>query len=186
VVTAWTRIGYYFDAAETFWQEWILNYNMDRQLLLAFKMQNSTRSGLNWMDNLASSIDEARQAASAFFRRWGASLAVFLIVVALGIYFGPRLRLTWNTRRRVLRAQRGQAQASDATLLYTRMLNLLARRGIEKPAWVTPVEFARCIPPSTIAPVVEDLTSAYNDLRFGGQREAARKIITLLDQLERM
>ena len=186
VVTAWTRIGYYFDAAETFWQEWILNYNMDRQLLLAFKMQNSTRSGLNWMDNLASSVDEARQTASAFFRRWGASLAVVLIVVALAIYFGPRIRLTWNTRRRVLRAQRGQAQASDATLLYTRMLNLLSRRGIEKPAWVTPLEFARCIPASTLAPVVEDLTSAYNDLRFGGRREAAKQMIALLDQLERM
>jgi protein-glutamine gamma-glutamyltransferase len=186
VVTAWTRIGYYFDAAETFWQEWVLNYNVDRQLLLALKMQNSTRSGLNWMDSVSSSIDEARRAATAFFRRWGASLAVVLIVVALGIYFGPRIRLTWNTRRRVLRAQRGQAQASDATLLYTRMLNVLSRRGIEKPAWVTPIEFARCIPASNIAPVVEDLTSAYNDLRFGGRRGAAGRMITLLDQLERM
>jgi hypothetical protein len=141
---------------------------------------------LNWMDSAASSIDEARRAATAFFRRWGASLAVVLIVVALGIYFGPRIRLTWNTRRRVLRAQRGQAQASDATLLYTRMLNVLSRRGIEKPAWVTPIEFARCIPASNIAPVVEDLTSAYNDLRFGGRRGAAGRMITLLDQLERM
>ncbi len=186
VVTAWTRIGYYFDAAETFWQEWVLNYSMDRQYLLALKMQSSTRSGLNWMDSAVSSIDEARQAATAFFRRWGASLAVILIAAALVIYFGPRIRLTWNTRRRVLRAQRGEAQASDATLLYLHMLTLLSRRGIEKPAWATPIEFARCLPASEVAPVVEDLTSAYNDLRFGGRREAAGRMVALLEQLERM
>jgi transglutaminase-like putative cysteine protease len=183
-VTAWTRIGYYFDAAETFWQEWVLNYNMDRQLLLAFKMQTSTRSGLSWMDNVTVSIDHARRAVTAFFRRWGATLAVFLIVAALGIYFGPRIRVTWNTRRRVLRVQRGQAQASDATLLYNRMLNLLSRKGIEKPAWVTPVEFARSLPPSHLTPLIEDLTAAYNDLRFGSRREVAGRMIALLEQLE--
>ena len=86
----------------------------------------------------------------------------------------------------MLRVQRGQAEASDATLLYNRMLSLLARRGLEKPAWVTPVEFVRSMPASDLAPVVEDLTYAYNDLRFGGRRDAAGRMIALLEQLERL
>ncbi len=186
LVTAWTRLGYYLDAAETFWQEWILNYNMDRQLLLALRMQSSTRSGLNWMDRFAVSVDHARRAATAFLKRWGASVAVLLILAALGIYLGPRVRVSWNTRRRVLRVQRGEAQASDATLLYNRMLNLLSRKGIEKPAWVTPLEFARCLPASNLTPIVEELTAAYNDLRFGSQRGAAARMVLLLEQLEQV
>jgi transglutaminase-like putative cysteine protease len=184
LVTAWTKLGYYLDAAETFWQEWILNYNLERQIQFALKMQTSTRSGLNWMDGVSLSFERARRAAMAFFQRWGASLAICLIVLALGIYLGPRIRTTWNTRRRVLRVQRGQAQASDATLLYNRMLDLLSRKGIEKPAWLTPLEFARCLPPSSLTPLIEDLTAAYNDLRFGSRREAAGRMVLLLEQLE--
>jgi hypothetical protein len=184
VVTPWTKLGYYLDAAETFWQEWILNYNLERQIQFALKMQSSTRSGLNWMDGLSWSFERARRAAMAFFQRWGASLAICLIVLALAIYLGPRIRTTWNTRRRVLRVQRGEAQASDATLLYNRMLDLLSRKGIEKPAWLTPLEFARVLPPSSLTPLIEDLTAAYNELRFGSQREAASRMVQLLEHLE--
>jgi transglutaminase-like putative cysteine protease len=184
VVTAWTRLGYYLDAAETFWQEWILNYNLERQIQFALKMQTSTRSGLNWMDGLSMSFERVRRAAMAFFQRWGASLAICLIVLALCIYLGPRIRTAWNTRRRVLRVQRGEAQASDATLLYNRMLDLLSHKGIEKPAWLTPLEFARGLPPSSLTPLIEDLTAAYNDLRFGSRREAAGCMVLLLEQLE--
>jgi transglutaminase-like putative cysteine protease len=184
VVTAWTKLGYYLDAAETFWQEWILNYNLERQIQFALKMQTSTRSGLNWMDGFSLSFERARRAAMTFFQRWGASLAICLIVLALGIYLGPRMRTMWNTRRRVLRVQRGEAQASDATLLYNRMLDLLSRKGIEKPAWLTPLEFARGLPSSSLTPLIEDLTAAYNDLRFGSQRDAAGRMVLLLEQLE--
>jgi transglutaminase-like putative cysteine protease len=187
IASIWTRIGFYFDAAETFWQEWVLNYNIDRQVLLALKMQETTRSsGTGWIDRTVAWADHARVAATAFLMRWGAILAMGLIAAALIIYFGPRVRLRWHTRQRVLRAQRGQAQASDATLLYTRMLNLLSRRGFEKPAWTTPVEFARGLPPSDLAPLVEDLTTAYNELRFGAKADAAGRMIVLLEHLERL
>jgi hypothetical protein len=35
-----------------------------------------------------------------------------------------------------------------------------------------------------IALLVEDFTGAYNELRFGGNSEAAGRIVVLLDQLE--
>ena len=58
----------------------------------------------------------------------------------------------------MLNVQRGEAEASDATLLYQRMLKVLKRRGIEKPAWLTPCEFARVLQEPELALLVEDLT----------------------------
>ena len=90
----------------------------------------------------------------------------------------------WDTRRRVLKVQRGQAQASDATMLYQRMLKVLTRRGIEKPAWLTPFEFARVLQEPDLALLIEDLTEAYNQLRFGERSEAAGRMMQLLERLE--
>ena len=87
-------------------------------------------------------------------------------------------------RRRLLKVQRGEGQASDATLLYQRMLKALRRRGIEKPAWLTPCEFARVLQEPELSLLVEDFTSAYNELRFGGNSEAAGRIFILLERLE--
>jgi hypothetical protein len=80
--------------------------------------------------------------------------------------------------------QRGEVEASDATMLYHRMLKVLHRRGIEKPAWVTPFEFASVLQEPALAQVVMDLTAAYNELRFGGKREVAGRIVNLLEKLE--
>jgi hypothetical protein len=86
--------------------------------------------------------------------------------------------------RPVNKARRGQANASDATLLYERMLRTLKRRGIEKPPWLTPMEFARVLPEPGLSLLVEDFTAAYNSVRFGGSREAAGRIVDILAQLE--
>ena len=80
--------------------------------------------------------------------------------------------------------QRGEAQASDATMLYQRMLAVLTRRGIEKPTWLTPFEFAHVLQEPQLARVVGDLTEAYNEVRFGGNGDAAGRILLLLEQLE--
>ena len=64
------------------------------------------------------------------------------------------------------------------------MLAVLAQRGFQKPPWLTPMEFARVLPSSEMAVVVEDLTSAYNAFRFGGRRDVAPQMLRLLERLE--
>ena len=64
------------------------------------------------------------------------------------------------------------------------MLRLLHRRGIEKPVWLTPFEFAALVREPELALLVEDVTRAYNELRFGEQRAAAQRMMALLDQME--
>jgi hypothetical protein len=184
-ISVWTRLGFYADAAEVFWQDWVLNYNLDRQLQLASRVGESSRHvGLNWFDGIFPALTRSYQGTSAFMLRYGGVLFGLAMVGILLQLFGRDGWRWWKSRQRVLKVQRGEAEASDATMLYQRMLQLLRKRGIEKPAWVTPFEFARVLQEPSIAVLVVDLTAAYNELRFGGNREAASRIVTLLERLE--
>jgi len=110
-----------------------------------------------------------------------------LTLFAAGVFailFGPSLLRKLRVHLRVRRAQRGEAQASDATLLYERMLRTLERRGLQKPPWITPAEFARVLPASELAMLVEDMTGAYNEFRFGGRQDAAPRMVRLLRRIE--
>ena len=184
-LSIWTRLGFYADAAEVFWQDWVLNYNLDRQLQLATRMGESSRHvGLNWFDGSTVSFARWRAAVVSFLKRFGFLLLGIAILAFLGWQFGRDGWRWWTARRRVLKVQRGEAVASDATLFYDRMLRVLKRRGIEKPAWLTPFEFARTLQEPKLSPLVADFTGAYNELRFGGNAEAAGRIMQLLERLE--
>jgi transglutaminase-like putative cysteine protease len=181
----WTRLGFYADAAGVFWQDWVVNYNLDRQLQLATKMgQSSRHAGMSGLDGLGLAMLRSWSAFSDFAKRYGLWLSSVAVLGLLAGLFGKDGWRWWSARRRVLKVQRGEAEASDATLLYQRMLKVLKRRGVEKPVWLTPCEFARVIEEPEVAVLVEDLTSAYNQLRFGGRAEAAGQMMVLLERLE--
>jgi len=184
-LSVWTRLSFYTDAAEVFWQDWVLNYNLDRQLQLANRMGESSRHvGLRSFDGFGPSIARLWTAILESGKRYGFVLLGLMLVAVFAKQFGRDGLRWWTTRQRVLKVQRGQADASDATLLYQKMLQVLHRRGIEKPAWLTPVEFAHVLQEREVATVVQDLTEAYNQLRFGGNAEAAGRIVSLLERLE--
>jgi len=184
-ISLWTRLGFYADAAEVFWQDWVLNYDLDHQLQLASRMGRSSRQmGSNWFDGIGLSATRWWNTLIQFGKRYGFLLLGFGMLGVMGRLFGRDSLGWWKARQRVQKAQRGEAQASDATLLYGRMLKVLHRRGIEKPVWLTPVEFARVVQEPELSVLVEDLTDAYNQLRFGGNTEAAGRMIVLLERLE--
>jgi hypothetical protein len=169
------------DAVDQFWRDWVLTYDLDHQVALAARMQSAGRgwsSGQYWSE---------LSAVPAWLKTNRSVLlggTVTLGVGAMAAAYGPTWWLWWGRRRRLQRAQRGQVEPSDATLLYERMLTVLERRGLRKPAWLTPQEFARVLPPSELALLVDDLTTAYNQVRFGGQRDAAPAMARLLHRIE--
>lgn len=182
----WSRLGFYLDAADTFWQEWVLNYNLDRQLTLAAQMEDSSRAlGSRSLDRVRATAVHWKTAAAAWAGQYGLATLIAALLAWMAWRYYPRLRTWGRTLARVRQVQRGAALASDATLLYARMLVLLKRRGFQKPAWVTPAEFARLLPTSETATLVARFTVAYNNLRFGGDREAAPRMMQLLHALER-
>ena len=184
--TLLSKAGLYLDAAETFWQQWVVGYDPNHQGTLADRVQQTVRRlGTGWFDSFSGAESLWLARAKAWTRQFGLAGLVGL-VAACGLWSGgPRLWRALRMHRQVARLRRGEASVADATLLYERMLLVLRRRGYQKPAWFTPAEFARSLPATPLGRAVEEFTGAYNALRFGGRTEAAPRLSTLLNELER-
>ncbi len=177
------RSALFFDAAEQFWQDWILSYDLERQTTLASRaLQTSHGAKLLWMETAVGWFSLAARSSAGY----APAAAVLIFIAIVAVLLGPGASRWLRGAIRVRRLKRGEGEASDATLLYQRMLALLERRGIQKPPWLTPSEFARVLPATPLSPLVEDLTSAYVEFRFGGKRDVAPRMVQLLDQLEKM
>ena len=184
--TLLAKLGLYLDAAGTFWQEWVVSYDISRQGTLADRLEQGARGlGIRWFDSLSGLDWNWRLRVAAWFRRYGVGILIGLAMGAAIWVLGPRLVRLLRIRSRVERVRRGQATVGDATLLYQRMLDLLKRRGYQKPAWFTPAEFARSLPPGQMGTVVTEFTGKYNALRFGRRTEVAPRLSMLLDELGR-
>jgi hypothetical protein len=181
----WDKLALYADAADTFWQQWVLAYDPSLQMTLAERVERSGRSfGLRWIERIALQIMAWKNRAVIWLSRYGPWLVAAVALVALAMWVAPRLWCWLHRLRRVRKARLGQACVDDATLLYSRMLELLKRRGFQKPTWFTPHEFAASLPAGAMRALVMQFTDAYNDLRFGGRVSAAPRLSTLLERLE--
>jgi protein-glutamine gamma-glutamyltransferase len=176
-----------WDAMEVFWSDWVVSYDLERQIVLAARMQRTSRgTGSQWLDAIASGASWFQEDFLRELKKRALPVTVIVITVVLVIYFGPGLwrdtYARWRVRR--IRSATRAVAANDATVLYERMLALLRKRGIEKPSWLTPIEFARIIPEPAVASVVSDFTEAYLQLRYGGDRRAVDRMFQLMTRLE--
>ena len=174
------RMSLFFDAAEQFWQDWVVSYDLDRQIVLASRMdEGARRLRFHW------GMREWWEHTLSMVSPWSPVVGFGGAVGLLSFVFGKQAMGWWKRRLRVKRIARGEGEASDATLLYERMLGTLARRGIQKPPWLTPGEFARVLPANEVRGLVHDLTAFYNEFRFGGRSDVAPRMMELLERLEK-
>jgi transglutaminase-like putative cysteine protease len=171
-----TAIGFYLDAADAFWQEWVLNYDLARQFVLGANIEQSL-SHLSWFWRPDSPRAPAFSRETVIRYIVPAVLLVFAIVmvIAFGRSWLESVRSYWQVRR--IRA--GRAVPGDAAILYERMLRMMKKRGYEKPAWFTPREFAATVRQSAL----DEFTEAYNALRYGGDTNAAERMKRILLEL---
>ena len=181
-----TKLGLYLDAAQTFWQDWVVSYDLRRQGTLSYRMEKGARLlGIRWSDSIAGLGAAWPSQGVQWLRQAGLGAVILAAAIALvWVLLPPLVRLA-RFRSGVRRVRRGQGGVSDATLLYQRMLQLLQRRGYQKPAWFTPAEFAASLPPSGLGTAVGEFTRTYNRWRFGGQADEAQRLSGLLEDLER-
>lgn len=177
----WSQALFYVDAAETFWQDWVISYDLGRQMLLAENMERSSRFGLNWLTS-------GRSRASAWdwrrLQQYLPWIATALALLALAVWLGPRAGRWIALRWRVRRVRQGEASVDDATLLYRRFLEILAARGYVKLPSCTPDEFLEELPAAALQGLAAEFTQRYQELRFGGKPEAAQGLPRLLEELE--
>jgi len=180
-----TGISMWMDAADQFWRNWVIGYDLPRQSALASRIRQAGDTlGVPALSAWISALGTAARRGAGSHRVWMFVSAVCAAVLLFVMW--NAVGNLWRRRAEVRRLERGDGHPSDATMLYRRMLALLERRGFRKPAHSTPSEFARGLPDSELSMLVEDLTSAYNRFRFGGRGDLAPHMIRLLDRLENL
>ncbi|MDP9171935.1 MAG: DUF4129 domain-containing protein, partial [Acidobacteriota bacterium] len=170
-----SRVGIYMDAADSVWQQWVVSYDTGHQALLANRFADRLRSAL--YGRRRSLKWQAVVPAGAV--RWGTvALALTLAAVAMVWGFPRALRRTRQSVQLHRIARRG-GSAGDGRALYEHMLKAMESRGYRKPAWFTPLEFARGLPGEEHERVAR-FTSLYNSVRFGGHGGEAGELARLL------
>ncbi len=180
-----SRLRLYADALEIVWQDWVVTYDLDRQVLLAERLGQSTRAlSIRWIEGWDATGAALGKAAKTWLPPAALGFAAVAMLMAACILFGPGLLTAWRRRRRVAKLKRGEARPSDATLLYERMLTLLHRRGVQKPTWMTPAEFVEALPGTIPRELVAEATSLYQQMRFGNHMSGATRLLAVLEQIE--
>ena len=184
------RLSIYLDAFQAFWEEWIINYDFLHQVTLARQLERTSR--------------EVRGDSRQFFRqryralvglvryyteqlvvhRWWLLVALLLAVLGLAALFGrASIRLWLREWAAFRRSRQGRSRPEDATVLYLRLLRLLARRGWRKLPAQTSTEFAAVIPEQT-GSLVRDFTFLYLATRFGRLPNLLPRMDVLLGKIQ--
>jgi hypothetical protein len=176
------RFGMYLDAADSQWQQWVVSYDLLHQAELANRFQYLLRSWAR-AGQLGSGPWTAHDVRKAL--AWAARGLVLGVMIALLVVFGPRYWRDFMRQRQLRRIARTGGAPSDARVLYERMLDLLARRGYQKPVWFTPAEFAGGLPAGVNNDVVL-FTRLYNEARYGGDGSLNVQMTELLDRIAQL
>jgi len=178
-----SRLSLLTDTASQFWNDWVMSYDLGHQVALASRMQALGRSiRFTDFDDLALAMKVRARQGMRYLPVVGGCIALVIV----WLLFGPAAVKWWKQRAHVRKMERGGSDPSDATILYQQLLDLLAKRGVQKPAWFTPVEFARVVRTPQMASLVEEATAAYNELRYGGRRDAAPRMMRVLEQIRQL
>ncbi len=180
----------YIDALNLFWNEWVINYDFGHQVQLAREIERDSRQFQQGVGNRLKRLE--RQGVLLAFRveAWLMShkLLVLLLMVAVlaGLIVAEKsaslaeLRFLWAWK---FRPSDAALSPHEATLTYNRFLKTLAKKGVKKPPFQTPSEFASSFAASPICPSVFEFTRLYNLLRFGQTSVSIARLRALLDNI---
>ena len=174
----WSQWQEYADALSSFWQEWVINYDVFHQLSLARGVSRRVRLAAgSWRQWFAWSGRHGWHARADAAKKWLAHaanqrqgrmvlmLAAVLLAIGAAVWASP-----WANRG--LRRTRAAAAASEATWYYRRLRRRLERIGLRAPPHCTPEELAGALPPAAgrpaLAAAVGRFLSHYQQVRFGG------------------
>jgi hypothetical protein len=156
--TPWTAMAAYVDWMQMKWERYIVRYSLRDQFALIEGTRNQVgrfSEGIGvWFFRARQSIEKIP--ARAFLLGGGAILFMALLY-----------RSGWGWSGSI----RGKSPKRGATVIYERMLRLLAKKGCKKREDQTPQEFVEMLSQKEEWPIgaVRALTNLYNEVRFGGK-----------------
>ncbi|HXE74101.1 MAG TPA: DUF3488 and transglutaminase-like domain-containing protein [Candidatus Xenobia bacterium] len=177
-----TTLAHYVDTIDLWWDEWVVQYDDIHQRMLARSFVSEGWEARRWLRQ------KRRQATNQMYNVFDTVLSSplmlpVLLLAGVGVVLllhGRELldwaRSSWLLRRRGARA----LSPREATLLYSRLLGTLRRKGYRKRGAQTPLEFAASLPPPELAAHVREFTALYNQTRFGEQVAPAARLAELL------
>jgi protein-glutamine gamma-glutamyltransferase len=185
------QLGQYWDWLELQWSEWVINYDFIHQFTLAQSMRHASR---DWVRQFRRWFETTRRAATyrleSLQTRLNRSTSTHPGALAvLGVLCMAALLLHPKIRRRLLALWQLRVTGSTtmtphlATLQYSEMLRLLARRGMRKAPGQTAVEFAASVPDGNLIAPVQEMTEIYHTARFGGRPADPRRASSLLERI---
>jgi protein-glutamine gamma-glutamyltransferase len=185
----WARVGLYFDAMASFWREWVVSYDVSHQYVLGQNAVNQTRRLWDrvhtWIHQIYGSLlqwgGKIHRRAERSPMEWMVATAL-LCLLFMVFRNSPRI-LRWLREWR-LQAHPERNPEQAATIWYRRMGHTLARRGLEKPESVTPLEFVEQIGDASLREPVARFTTVYESARFGNCAEDARRLPELYEEVE--
>ncbi len=178
-----------WDALESVWGEWVIDYDAERRLELARGVTLRTQSAAL---AAALSIETVWETARRLWKRLTGGLGPAeapaldaraesrLPLLLCAAVFAAAAFLCWRRFRRAADRRREHPGAG----LYRRAVHALARRGIRKPDSLTPQEFPAQVADPALRRVLQELTDAYLAARFGGDAEAMRRLRGLVRAVE--
>ena len=171
------QLGKYAAALELLWFQYVVGYDKQEQRSLATYLNNQL---FEFRRTLSTMLSAVRRSLTA---------QPVAIAVLLGSAFMLPLLLFAFTRvrrfgwRRALRLESNPTRdGRSEVVFYERMMRLLEQRGLQRDAFLTPLEFAGT---TNLKPAME-LTRAYNRVRFGGQRLSARELNDIEEALKQL
>ena len=181
-----TRLALYLDAAETFWQEWVVTYDLARQGTLAYRMeQGAQRAG----HSLVRHRGVAALGWERYVSRLGAALRLAVSRLGggtggAGVCRRAPVPAAAHPAARGARPPRAGQRGRRHLALPAHAAHSEAARLSEAPL-VHPGGIRRVAAAHAAGRSVGEFTATYNALRFGGHAEAAPSLSILLDRMER-
>ncbi len=179
-----------WDALQSVWTDWVIDYDAERRLELVRDMTRSSQSAalaavlsvdavFQWARRLWESLTAgpgpARPALAAPAESWVLRLlCAAVLAAALWLCF------------RKFRSAAARRREPAAARLYRRAVRALARRGIRRPASLTPQELVARVADPPLRRAMQDLTGAYLAARFGADGNALKRLKNLVRAVENL
>jgi protein-glutamine gamma-glutamyltransferase len=187
----WGALEDYYDAANLFWNEWIINYDFAHQVQLARQFDQTTRQAQQHYRRSMRDFREGLIRKAEILEVWlmAHKLLVLLFMIAVMGYLllegkdltVADLRFLWAYRFRTDRMTLGPREAA---FTYQRFLRIMAKKGFRKPLSQTPREFAEGFAGTGLSWPVGEFTRLYNAFRYGRAAVSLPHLRQLLERLK--